>query len=177
MMAKILNIAGENFNTFQFQYFWYEHFQFLYFSVRSPDWKASHSPSRSWPGPPLSLQPLPTTLSWENFASFSFSVLHQVHEVHWLQQVHLVNQVPGAQRMVYQVTSWAVTHSTLTCGCTCNWSHLRLHLLDAGAQRYVITWSVAHLVKQEVYPPPSSHLKPWLSPKFTGFRQREGLQN
>ena len=51
----------------------------------------------------LSLPPSPE----ENFASISFSVLHQVHEMHWLQQVHLVNQVqvPGAQRMVYQVTS------------------------------------------------------------------------
>ena len=71
------------------------------------------------------------------FASISFSVLHQVHEMHWLQQLHLVNQVqvPGIQRMMDQVTRWAVTHSTLTCGCTCNWSHLRLHLLDAGAQK------------------------------------------
>ena len=60
------------------------YFQFLYFSVRSPDWKASHSPSKSWPGPPLSLHPLPTTFSWNmkylHHSHISWSVLHQVHQ-------------------------------------------------------------------------------------------------
>ena len=48
----------------------------IHLSVRSPDWKASQSPSRSWPGPPLSLHPRPTTRALKYFLFISHFFTH-----------------------------------------------------------------------------------------------------
>ena len=60
------------------------------------------------------------------------SVLHQVHQAN-----------SPAPDFTYVLSSYT-------------WLHLHLHLWAAPSQQH--TWSLAHLVKQEVYPPPSSHL-------------------
>ena len=95
------------------------YFQFLYFSVRSPDWKASHSPSKSWPGPPLSLHPLPTTFSW------NMKYLHHSH-------ISCISPASGAPGEF-----------------ACTWFHLRpvvLHLITPAPAPLSCTCTTTHLV-------------------------------